>query len=149
MRLSEFDYDLPPELIAQEPLAQRDASRMLVVDRKKQTWSDANFSTFPDVLTRNDLVVINNTQVFPARLLGQREGSGGRIEVMLVRELQQSVWSAMVRPSQRVKKGSKVLFGGGRLSAELLDDPGEELRTVRFDSHEPLNPLIDELGETP
>jgi S-adenosylmethionine:tRNA ribosyltransferase-isomerase len=149
MRLSEFDYDLPPELIAQEPLAQRDASRMLVVDRKKQTWSDANFSSLPDLLTQKDLIAINNTRVFPARLLGQREHSGGRVEVLLVHELEPSVWSAMVRPGQRVKKGSKVLFGGGRLSAELMDDPGEELRRIRFVSSEPLNALIDELGETP
>ncbi len=149
MRLSEFDYDLPAELIAQEPLAQRDASRMLVVDRNRGTWFDSNFSALTDYLTKNDVVVINNTRVFPARLLGMRDGSGGRVELMLVRELEPVVWQTMVRPSQRLKKGSKVVFGGGRLAAELLDEPGEELRTVRFTCSESLETLIDELGETP
>jgi S-adenosylmethionine:tRNA ribosyltransferase-isomerase len=149
MQLSEFDYDLPSELIAQEPLAQRDASRMLVVDRKTQTWSDATFSALPNLLTSKDVLVINNTRVFPARLLGHRHGSGGRIEIMLVSELEPYVWRAMVRPSQRVKQHSKVVFGDGRLQAELLDEPGEELRTIRFVCDEPLNSLIDELGETP
>jgi S-adenosylmethionine:tRNA ribosyltransferase-isomerase len=149
MHISEFDYDLPAELIAQEPLAQRDASRMLVLDRKTQTWSDSNFSSLPDYLNSEDVVVINNTRVFPARLYGVRDPSGGRVEFLLVREVEPFLWKAMVRPSTRLKQGARVVFGGGRLTAELLDEPGEELRNVRFTCNEPLDSLIDELGETP
>jgi S-adenosylmethionine:tRNA ribosyltransferase-isomerase len=149
MHISEFDYELPLELIAQEPLAQRDASRMLVVDRQRQTWSDSSFSALPDFLTPKDVVVINNTRVFPARLLGLRDPSGGRVELMLVREIEPFHWKVMVRPSQRLKRGSRILFGGDRMSAELLDDPGEELRDVRFVCDESFDSLVDELGETP
>ena len=83
MQLSDFDYELPDELIAQEPLPERDASRMLVVNRQTQTWTNATFKSFPDYVKANDVVVVNNTRVFPARLIGQRDPTGGRVEVLL------------------------------------------------------------------
>jgi len=149
MRISEFDYQLPQELIAQQPLDRRDASRMLVLDRAKQSWFDSEFAAFPEFLQPKDVLVLNDTRVFPARLVGKRHPSGGSVEVMLVRELAPLEWEALVRPSQRLKRGSVVKFGGARASAELLDDPGAELRRLRFDSREPLTELLDELGQTP
>ncbi|MDT5295623.1 MAG: S-adenosylmethionine:tRNA ribosyltransferase-isomerase, partial [Acidobacteriota bacterium] len=85
MRISDFDYELPEELIAQRPLARRDASRMLVVNRAEKSWRDDSFTEFPSRLREGDTVVVNNTRVFPARLVGQREPTGGRVELLLVR----------------------------------------------------------------
>jgi S-adenosylmethionine:tRNA ribosyltransferase-isomerase len=149
MHISEFDYELPPELIAQEPLERRDASRMLVLDRRQESWSDAEFSAFPTYLKPNDLVVVNNTQVFPARLKGKRYPSGGSVEVLLVNEIQPLEWEALVRPSQRLRKGALLRFGEDRLAAELGDEPGDELRVVRFHCREPLENILEELGQTP
>src|SRR5687767_15753436 len=133
MDISEFDYDLPDELIAQQPLPERDASRMLLVERQKKTWSDSNFASFPEFVCEDDVVVINNTRVFPARLVGQRDPSGGRVEVLLVRRLAPSVWETLVRPGARLKQGSRLRFGDSRLRAEVLDVPGNGLRQLQFD----------------
>src|SRR5882724_1497726 len=99
MHLSEYDYDLQDELIAQQPLERRDASRMLVVNRHARTWTEYSFASFPELVHTGDVVVINNTRVFPARLLGHRDASGGRVEVLLFREIDASVWEALVRPA--------------------------------------------------
>src|SRR5262245_11687398 len=101
MQLSDFDYDLPEELIAQQPLAERYASRRLVVERATQSWRDSSFRDFSLQLTPDDLVVVNNSRVIPARLIGQRKESGGRAEIFLVREVEPQVWQALVRPSAR------------------------------------------------
>src|ERR1044072_1944797 len=132
MRLSEFDYELPAELIAQQPLAERDGSRMLVLDRAAQTWTDSSFKNFADYLRADDVVVVNNSRVIPARLKGRREETGGQGEIFLVRELEPKVWEALVRPGGRLKQNSRVVFGDGRLYAEIDDEPGSDLRRVRF-----------------
>lgn len=149
MQVSAFDYQLPDELIAQEPLPQRDASRMLIVDRGTQSWTDSYFAELPRQLRAADVLVINNTQVFPARLSGRRQPSGGRVEILLVRELERSVWEALVRPGRRLKRGDSVSFDGPHLTAEILDDSGKELRQLRFHAAKPLASLLDELGEVP
>ncbi len=149
MLISEFDYELPEELIAQEPLPQRDASRMLVVDRKQECWSDSNFVNLPDYVRENDVLVINNTRVFPARLTGRRDSTGGRVEVLLVRELEPFTWEALVRPGHRLKQGARLMFGDRRLLAELLDGPGNGIRRLRFQCNAPWETVLDELGETP
>src|SRR4030095_15835187 len=149
MKISDFDYDLPPELIAQAPLDSRDASRMLIVDRATQTWSDSTFRNFSDFLKTDDVVVLNNSRVFPARLTGFREGSGGRVEIFLVRELEAMVWEALVRPGGRLKRGSRADIGNGRLQVELVDAPGEEPRPVHFLSTSPLQELLAEVGSIP
>src|SRR5690348_9819142 len=149
MRLSEFDYDFPSELIAQQPLAERDASRMLVVDRATQTWTDSNFKKFSEYLLEDDVVVVNNSRVIPARLKGHREETGGRVEIFLVRELESKVWEALVRAGGRLKKSSKVVFDNPQLSAEITDEPGSELRTVRFICERSFDDLLGEIGVTP
>src|SRR4029079_15304752 len=132
MHLSEFDYELPDELIAQEPLERRDASRMLVVNRATQTWSEATFASFPEQVRAGDVIVINNTRVFPARLLGQRDPSGGRVEVLLLREIEPSVWEALVRPAHRLTDGARVRFGDSRLHAEVVGCSASGVRQLKF-----------------
>src|SRR6476619_6113863 len=131
MHISDFDYDLPADLIAQTPLEQRDASRMLLLDRERQEWTDSYFSQFTRHLRPNDVVVVNNSRVIPARLIGRRE-SGGQVEIFLVRELETEAWEALVRPGARLRKGTRAVFGDGKLIAEMLDEPGTELRRVHF-----------------
>ena len=148
MHISDFDYELPADLIAQAPLETRDASRMLVLDRQKGTWSDSSFREFTRHLRSNDVVVVNNSRVIPARLSGHRE-TGGHVEIFLVREIESNVWEALVRPGSRLKKGSRVSFGDGKLIAEALDDPGAELRRVRFHCDGSFDDLLAEFGSTP
>jgi S-adenosylmethionine:tRNA ribosyltransferase-isomerase len=149
MHISDFDYDLPAELIAQQPLADRGASRMLVLDRARQTWSDSQFNLFPEYLSATDALVLNNTRVFPARLEGQRSPSGGAVELLLIREIEANVWETLARPARRLRKGSRIVFGGSRLEAEVLKQMDNGIRVVEFSSSENLKSIIDELGETP
>jgi S-adenosylmethionine:tRNA ribosyltransferase-isomerase len=149
MHLSEFDYELPEELIAQEPLERRDASRMLVVMRATQTWNEFDFASLPRLVRAGDVVVINNTRVFPARLLGQRDPSGGRVEVFLLREVEPSIWEALVRPAYRLNNGAAVRFGDSSLRAEVVASSMGGVRTLRLTGEKPLDSLIDEVGQTP
>jgi S-adenosylmethionine:tRNA ribosyltransferase-isomerase len=149
MQIADFDYELPPELIAQEPLAERDASRMLVLDRGKQAWLDSSFKNFTQYLQATDVVVVNNSRVIPARLTGQREETAGQVEIFLVRELEPEVWEAMVRPGARLKKGARAIFGDGKLVAEMLDEPGAELRRVRFHYQGSFDDVLAGIGSTP
>jgi S-adenosylmethionine:tRNA ribosyltransferase-isomerase len=149
MLISDFDFALPDELIAQEPLARRDASRMLAVDGAAGAWRDEAFTDFPTHLRAGDVMVLNNTKVFPARLAGRREPTGGRVEVFLIRELEPLVWETLARPGRRLMPGRRVTFGGGRLRAEVLAAASDGRRTVRFSGDEPFAALVDELGRTP
>ena len=148
MHISDFDYDLPPDLIAQTPLEERDASRMLVLDRREQAWTDSSFKEFTSYLQPNDVVVVNNSRVFPARLTGNRE-TGGHVEIFLVREIENQIWEALIRPGSRLKQGAKVSFGEGKVIAEILDDPGTELRRVRFHCEGSFDELLADIGSTP
>lgn len=149
MKITDFDYELPAELIAQTPLDERDASRMLVLDRAEEEWLDSSFKNFTSYLRSNDVVVVNNSRVIPARLLGRREESGGQVEIFLVRELEAGVWEAMVRPGARLKEGARAVFGDGRLVAEMLDQPGSELRHVRFHCESSFDDALAAIGSTP
>jgi len=149
MQITDFDYELPAELIAQTPLEERDASRMLVLDRREQAWADSSFREFTKYLRPNDVVVVNNSRVIPARLLGRREESGGQVEIFLVRETDPEVWEALVRPGGRLKKGARAIFGEGKLIAEMLDEPGPELRRVRFHCDGPFHDVLAQIGSTP
>jgi len=153
MRISEFDFELPEELIAQHPLERRDASRMLVVSREKQTWHDGSFAEFPAELREGDAVVVNNTRVFPARLVGRREPTGGRVELLLVRrrvEFEGETWEVLAKPARRLEAGARVTFGDGRLSAETVatteDGAG---RVVRFQTDGDFAALLEEFGRMP
>ena len=148
MLLSDFDYDLPEELIAQAPLPQRDASRMLVLDRRTQTWTDRTFHNFVDYVSPNDVVVVNNTRVIPARLIGKRRPAGGRVEIFLVRQLPEDTWEALVRPGGRLKPGSIVDFGA-HLSGEIIDEPGTEIRHVKFKCEGSFEEELARVGVTP
>ncbi len=152
MRVSEYDYQLPRELIAQDPLAERDQSRMLVVDRKK--FRDSSFAEFPTFVNDGDVVVVNNTRVFPARLIGHRDGKqGGQspVEVLLVRHVDSNHnhWEVLARPGRALRKGTELVFGSGRLRGVVTDLTEDGYRQVRFDYHEDFDQIIDEIGNTP
>lgn len=149
MFISDFDYELPEELIAQHPLRERDAARMLVVDRGKREWHDSRFAELPSYIREGDLLVINNTRVFPARLVGRREPTGGRVELFLVREIEPLVWETLARPARRLQKGARVSFGDGDLRGEVIGVLEEGRRLVRFECDGSFESLIDELGQTP
>ena len=149
MLLSEFNYDLPAELIAQEPLGKRDASRMLVLDRKKRSWADSEFSSLFEYLEPNDVLVLNNTRVFPARLIGRRHPPGGRVEALLVRQREPMLWEALVRPGHRLNAGAQLDFAEGKLKAEIVEVLEGGLRVLRFECDEPLEAIVDRCGEIP
>jgi S-adenosylmethionine:tRNA ribosyltransferase-isomerase len=149
MQISDFDYDLPEDLIAQQPLAERDASRMLIVDRAAQSWRDSSFSHLPDTLTDRDVLVLNNTRVFPARLRGRRWPSGGSIELLLLREVEDKTWQALTRPGRRLRTGAEIEFDDANLRARVIASHDDGLRTIKFQSNEPLENVIDKIGEPP
>jgi S-adenosylmethionine:tRNA ribosyltransferase-isomerase len=149
MQISDFDYELPEDLIAQQPLAERDASRMLIVDRATQSWRDSSFTMLPDNLTDRDVLVLNNTRVFPARLRGRRWPSGGSIELLLLREVEDQTWEALMRPGRRLKIGAEIEFEEANLRAKVIASHDDGLRTIRFQSTEPLENVIDKIGEPP
>jgi S-adenosylmethionine:tRNA ribosyltransferase-isomerase len=148
MHISDFDYELPEELIAQEPLARRDASRMLIVDRAGQTWHDSQFTSLPAYLRANDIVVLNNTRVFPARLRGERMPSGGAVELLLLREMEPNLWQTLTRPARRLQKGARIVFGTSKLQAQVIESLEGGVRIIKFEPELNLDRL-DQIGETP
>ncbi len=149
MRISDFDYELPEELIAQQPLAERDASRMLIVDRAAQTWRDSEFKKLPALMSEGDVLVINNTRVFPARLHGKRRPSGGAVELLLLREVESDVWEALTRPARRLQTGAEIEFADSAMHAKVIDEKPNGIRLIKFISGEPIAKVIDRIGETP
>ena len=150
MLISDFDFQLPEELIAQTPLEKRADSRMLVVDREKQDWQDAHFYDLENFLAPEDVLVLNNTKVFPARLFGQSE-TGAKIEIFLIKENENKIWEALARPARRLKPGKKIGFGvrGEKLRAEVLDRDDEGKVFIRFETDGDFEQILDELGKTP
>lgn len=149
MLISDFDYELPEELIAQRPLPERDGARMLFVDRNKQTWRDSMFRSLPEYLTADDVLVLNNTRVFPARLHGRRRPTGGIIELLLLREIETDVWEALTRPGRRLRVGAQIEFETEGLEARIVEERENGIRLLRFHSTEPLTSVIDKIGEPP
>lgn len=154
MLVSEFDYELPGALIAQEPLADRDRSRMLVVDRANRSWRDSSFAEFPEFLNAGDLVVLNNTRVFPARLIGHRVVNGRRgalVEALLLRRIENSAdeWEVLAKPGRSLKVGAELEFGDGRLRGGVTAIVEEGRRHIRFDSEGDFDRIVDEIGSTP
>ncbi len=154
MLISDFDFELPAELIAQQPLATRDASKMLVLNRVSGTWRDTVFSSLPEHLNDGDTLVINNTRVFPARLNGVKETTGANIEMFLIERTREhaageNVWRVLARPARRLPEGARVSFGDGRMRAEVIKAFAEGERLVRFETNEAFADVIEEIGQTP
>lgn len=148
MKTHDFYYDLPEELIAQTPVEPRDHSRMLVVHRKDGRLEHRHFYDIVDYLHPGDVLVVNDTRVIPARLIGERAG-GGAAEVLLLKQLGPKKWETLVRPGQRLKPGAEVTFGGGKLVARMLETTDAGGRIVEFVCEGTLEAMLDELGEMP
>lgn len=150
MKTSDFDYELPQELIAQTPMEPRDHSRLLVYHRKDGSIEHRHFYDIIDYLTDKDALVINNTKVIPARLLGIKEDTGVPVEVLLLRRQSTTDWEALVRPGRRLKPGTVCVFGDGLLRCQILGNV-EEIggRTVRFLYEGVFEEILDQLGEMP
>jgi S-adenosylmethionine:tRNA ribosyltransferase-isomerase len=165
MNINDFDYTLPPPQIAQRPLETRDASRMLLLDRATGAWEDRHFRELPDLLRGDELIVINNTRVLPARLFGHRAGIHAeapgrsnparneflqaRIEVLLVRQVGADTWETLVRPGRKVPVGERIVFGEGELEAVVEGRGDYGLRIVRFTSRKGFRSAVDHLGHIP
>ncbi len=147
MLISDFHYELPEDLIAQNPLEKREDSRMLAVSRRDEKFQDEQFCHFPQFIRRGDVVVLNNTKVFPARLFGANE-TGARIEIFLVREIENQVWETLAKPARRLKIGKKILFGRN-LTAEVVDKTDEGRVVVRFETDDDFDKILEEIGQTP
>ena len=165
MELSDFDFELPPELIAQHPLEERDASRMLVMERKSGALQDRHFRDLPELLRGDELIVLNNTRVLPARLFGHREGLRSQkpgennparnehlkssIEVLLVRQIEPDLWETLVRPGRKIPVGERITFGDGELEARVEGRGGYGLRLLRFSPQGSFAESIARLGHIP
>ena len=150
MNLNEFDYDLPKELIAQDPLEDRSSSRLLVLDKRTGALEHRIFREIPELLRPGDCLVLNNTKVIPARLIGARE-SGGAVEVLLLKRIpgQKNSWETLVKPGKKARIGTKIFFGDGLLSCEVTDIVEEGNRIVRFSYDGIFEEILDQLGEVP
>ncbi len=149
MTTKDFYYDLPQELIAQTPLDDRSASRLMVLDRESGKISHEHFYDICSHLKRGDCLVMNNTRVIPARLYGSKEGTGGKIEFLLLRRLELDKWEVILRPGKKAKPGSRFEFGGGLLRAEILEVIEDGNRIVRFEYDGVWEEILDKLGEMP
>ena len=148
MKLSEFNYNLPEELIAQTPLKNRDESRLLVLDKKTGEIKHTNFKDVINYLEPGDCLVRNNTKVIPARLYGKKE-TGANVEFVLLKNLEENIWEAMVRPGNKLHVGARVIFGDGLLKAEILDTMPDGTRKVKFEYEGIFNEILDKIGLMP
>ncbi len=149
MDIKDFYYDLPPELIAQTPLKDRASSRLMVLDRKTGDVSHKHFYDIVDYLNPGDCLVMNNTRVIPARLYGSKEGSGGKIEFLLLKRIDIDTWELILRPGKKAKVGSRFIFGDGRLKAEVIEVKDDGNRIVKFEYDGIWEEILDSLGEMP
>ena len=149
MKTSDFYFELPQELIAQDPLEERSASRMLILDKNTGATRHENFKNIINYLKPGDCLVLNNTKVLPARLLGVKEDTGAAVEVLLLRRRSGDVWETLVKPGKKLRPGAKVSFGDGLLRAEILEIEAEGNRLVRFFYNGIFEEVLDRLGEMP
>lgn len=149
LKKSDFYFDLPQELIAQDPLEDRSSSRLLVLDKNTGEISHHIFRDIIDYLHPGDCLVLNNTKVIPARLLGEREGTGGHVEVLLLKRKEADVWETLVKPGRKCKPGQRLTFGDGLLKAEVLETVEEGNRLIRFEYEGIFEEVLDKLGEMP
>ena len=148
MKVSEFNYNLPEELIAQTPIEKRDESRLMILDRSKKTIEHKKFKDIIDYLEPGDVLVRNNTKVIPARLYGQKE-TGAKVEFLLLNNIEGDVWECIVRPGNKLHIGTKVIFGDGILTAEILEIMPGGTRKVEFYYQGIFNEILDQIGLMP
>ena len=149
MKTSDFYYDLPERLIAQDPLLDRTSSRLLVLDKKSGKTEHKNFYDIINYLNEGDCLVLNDTRVIPARLYGKKEESGGKIEFLLLKQLAKDEWEVILKPGKKAKKGARFDFGEGKLKAEILDTLEGGNRRVKFYYEGLFENVLDELGQMP
>ena len=149
MKTSDFNYELPPELIAQTPIPQRDASRLLVLDKETGATRHMHFFDLPTLLGPGDCLVLNDSRVLPARLLGHREPTGGAVEVLLLIDRGDKVWECLVRPGRKLKPGTRLSFGDGSLKAEVVEVCEGGNRLVRFEYEGIFLETLERLGKMP
>ena len=149
MNTADFDFHLPEELIAQTPLEKRDSSRLLIVDRETGQFSDQHFDNIIDQLEPGDALVMNNTRVLPARLYGTKPETGGHVELLLLKNTQGDFWEVLAKPAKRLRVGTRVSFGDGRLTATVTEELEHGGRIVRFDYQGIFLEVLESLGEMP
>lgn len=149
MKLSDFNYELPEELIAQDPLEKRDNSRLMVLHRNTGEIEHKHFYDIIDYLNPGDCLVINNTKVIPARLLGVKEDTGASIEVLLLKRKEEKIWETLVKPGKKARVGARISFGGGLLTGEVVDIVEEGNRIIRFEYEGIFEEILDQLGQMP
>ena len=149
MRTKDFYYDLPEELIAQTPIAQRDASRLLVLDKESGAWEHKHFFDLPSYLRAGDCLILNNSRVLPARLLGHRLPGGGACEVLLLIDRGENIWECLVRPGKKMRVGAKVSFGEGELVGEVVGELPGGNRLVKFSYEGIFLEVLERLGKMP
>ena len=149
MKTSDFYYDLPQELIAQTPIEKRDTSRLMTLDRVSGATGHHHFYDLPDYLNPGDCLILNNSRVLPARLVGQRLPGGGICEVLLLNDRGDKVWECLVRPGRKLRKGTRLSFGNGELTAEIVEQLEEGGRLIRFDYEGIFLETLERLGKMP
>jgi len=149
MKLSDFDYDLPTQLIAQHPSPQRDRSRLLVLHREEGRVEHRIFSQLPLYLQPGDLLILNETKVIPARLKGVKVGTGGKVEIFLLSQVRGDEWRVLVRPGRRIRPGTEVSVGEGRIRAKIIDEGQNGYRIARFTWEGDFRKILQEVGEMP
>ena len=149
MKTSDFYYDLPEELIAQDPLEDRSSSRLLILDKETGKTEHHIFKEIIDYLNPGDCLVINDTKVIPARLIGEKIGTGAKIEVLLLKRKEKDVWETLVKPGKKMKVGAKVSFGNGLLIGEVIEVVEEGNRLIKFHYEGIFEEVLDQLGEMP
>ncbi|MBE6046874.1 MAG: tRNA preQ1(34) S-adenosylmethionine ribosyltransferase-isomerase QueA [Clostridium sp.] len=149
MKVTDFNFDLPEELIAQHPLEKRDSSRLMVLNRETGDIEHKVFHDIIDYLNEGDTLVLNNTRVMPARLIGEKEGTGGKIEFLLLKRIDKDRWECLAKPGKSAKVGRKFVFGEGKLKAEVVDVLEDGNRIVEFSYEGIWEEVLDSLGEMP
>ncbi len=149
MKTSDFYFDLPQELIAQDPLEDRSSSRLLVLDKETGETEHRHFKDIVEYLRPGDCLVLNNTKVIPARLFGVREGTGAAIEILLLKRKENDTWETLVRPGKKAKPGTRIIFGDGLLIGEVIDIVEEGNRLIQFTYEGIFEEILDQLGQMP
>ncbi len=149
MNIKEFYYDLPEELIAQDPLEDRSSSRLLTLDKNSGAFSHHVFREIVDYLNPGDCLVLNNTKVIPARLMGEKVDTGAGIEVLLLKRKENDVWETLVKPGKKARVGAKISFGNGLLVGEVIDVVEEGNRLIKFEYEGIFEEILDQLGQMP